>query len=97
MIRHVDKHTSGLGVLATDAKAPVVTETAVGADLLEALEVVTELRVDRIGEDLAVLAVNNVPLPVQEPCGNFELRRILDNGDQTLELIRVELTGPARA
>ena len=32
-------------MLATDTKAPVVAETAVGADLLEALEVVTKLRV----------------------------------------------------
>ena len=59
--------TSRLGVLATDAEAPVVAETTVGPDLLQALEVITELGVDTVGEDLRVLAVDNVALPVEEP------------------------------
>jgi 5-enolpyruvylshikimate-3-phosphate synthase len=54
-------------VLTTDTEAPVVTETTVSADLLEALEVLTELGVDTVGEDLSVLAVDNVALPVKEP------------------------------
>lgn len=59
--------TGGLGVLATDAEAPVVSQTTVGADLLQALEVITELGVDTVGEDLVVLAVDNVALSVEEP------------------------------
>ena len=59
--------TSGLGVLAADAEAPVVTETTVGADLLEALKIVTELGVNTVGEDLRVLAINDIALPVEEP------------------------------
>lgn len=59
--------TSGLGVLTTDTEAPVVSETTVSADLLEALEIVTELGVDTVGEDLGVLAVDNVALSVKEP------------------------------
>lgn len=58
-------------MLTTDAQAPVVTETTVSADLLEALEVVTELGVDAVGEDLAVLAVDDVALPVEEPAGDL--------------------------
>jgi hypothetical protein len=58
-------------VLTTDAEAPVVTETTVSADLLEALEVLTELGVDTVGEDLRVLAVDNVALPVEEPGGDL--------------------------
>jgi hypothetical protein len=58
-------------VLTTDAEAPVVTETTVSADLLEALEVVTELGVDTVSEDLSVLAVDNVALPVEEPGGDL--------------------------
>ncbi len=58
---------SRLGVLATDTETPVVTETTVGTDLLEALQVLTELRVDTVGEDLGVLAVNDITLPVEEP------------------------------
>jgi len=62
---------SSLGVLAADTEAPVVTETTVSADLLEALEVLTELGVDAVGEDLGVLAVDNVALPVEEPGGDL--------------------------
>jgi hypothetical protein len=58
-------------VLSTDTEAPVVAETTVSADLLEALEVVTELGVDTVGEDLAVLAIDNVALPVEEPAGDL--------------------------
>lgn len=59
--------TGGLGVLTADAEAPVVTETTVSADLLEALQVLTELGVDTVGKDLGVLAVNDIALTVEEP------------------------------
>lgn len=48
-----------------------MTKTTVSADLLEALEIVTELGVDTVGEDLSVLAVDNVALPVEEPAGDL--------------------------
>jgi hypothetical protein len=44
-----------------------VTETTVSADLLQALKIVTELAVDTVGEDLAVLAIDDIALPVEEP------------------------------
>lgn len=83
----------GLGVLTTDTETPVVAETTVSADLLEALKIVTELRVDTVGEDLRVLAVDNVALSVEEPGRDLVLRRVLDDGDDTLELFGGELTG----
>lgn len=59
-----------------------MAETAVGANLLEALEIVTELGVDAVGEDLGVLAVDDVALPVEEPggdlvCGGSVLKLLL--------------------
>ncbi len=78
--------TSRLGVLATDAEAPVVTETTVSADLLQALEIITELGVDTVGEDLVVLAIDNVALPVEEPLlpGCQHLARVReDDGRET--------------
>lgn len=87
--------TGGLGVLTTHAEAPVVTETTVSADLLEALEVVAQLGVDAVGEDLVVLAVDNVALPVEEPGRDLVLRRVLDDGDDALEFFRGEFTGAA--
>lgn len=44
-----------------------MSQTTVGPDLLQALEVITELGVDTVGEDLRVLAVDNVALSVKEP------------------------------
>jgi hypothetical protein len=85
--------TGGLGVLATDTEAPVVAETTVRADLLEALEVVTELLVDLVGEDVRVLAVDEVALTVKEPGGDLELGGVLHDGDNALKLVRVQLAG----
>lgn len=70
----------------------MVTETTVRADLLEALEVVTELLVDLVREDVGVLAVDEVTLPVKEPRGDLELGGVLHDGDDALKLVRVELT-----
>jgi hypothetical protein len=58
-------------VLTADTEAPVVTETTVSADLLQALEIVTELGGDTVGEDLAVLAIDDITLPVEEPGRNL--------------------------
>lgn len=80
-------------MLTADAETPVVAETTVGADLLEALEIVTELRVDAVGEDLRVLAVDNIALSVEEPRGNLVLGGVLDDGDDALEFFRGKLTG----
>jgi hypothetical protein len=83
---------SGLGVLTTDTEAPVVTQTAVGADLLQALKVLTELGVKTVGDDLAVLAVGDVALSVKEPSGDLVLGRGLEDGNDALQLFGGELT-----
>ncbi len=82
-----------LGVLTTHTESPVVTETTVSADLLEALEILTELGVNTVGENLRVLAVDNVALSVEEPGRDLVLGRVLDDGDDTLELFGRKLTG----
>lgn len=84
--------TGGLGVLTTDTETEVVADTTVGLDLLQSLQVITQLRVDVVGKELGALAVNNVALPVQEPSRDLELGGVLENGDNALELVRVELT-----
>jgi len=84
--------SSGLGVLATDTESPVVTETTVGTDLLQALEIFTELGVDTVGEDLAVLAIDNIALTVKEPGWDLVLGGVLDDGDDPLEFFGGEFT-----
>jgi hypothetical protein len=80
-------------VLTTDTETPVVTETTVGADLLQALKIVTELGVDLVGEDLRVLTIDDIALSVEEPAGDLVLGRVLDDGDNSLELFGGEFTG----
>jgi len=70
-----------------------VSETSVRTNLLQSLEIVTELGVDTVGEDLEVLAVDNVALSVQEPGWDLVLGRVLDDGDDTLKLFGSKLSG----
>ena len=86
--------TSCFGVLTPHTEAPVVPQSTVCPDLLQSLQIVAKLRVDGVGENLAVLAIDDVSLSVQEPCRDLELSRILDDGDETLKLVRVEFTSP---
>ena len=53
-------------------------------DLLQALEIVTELRVDTVGENLRVFAIDDIALTIEEPGGNLVLRGVLDDGDNAL-------------
>jgi len=87
--------TGRLGVLATHAQAPEVTQTPVHADLLHALQVLTQLAVHTVGQDLAVLAVNNVALSVEEPGWDLVLRWVLHDGDDALEFFRGEIASAA--
>ena len=70
-----------------------MTETTVSADLLEALKIVTELGVDTVGENLVVLAVDDIALSVEEPGWDLVLGWVLDDGDDALELFGSKLTG----
>ena len=85
--------TSSLGVLSTDTQTPVVTQTPVGADLLQALQIITELAVDSVGEHLAVLAVDDVALSVEEPGWDLVLGWVLEDGDDALEFFGGKLAG----
>ena len=78
--------------MTTDTETPVVSETAVGADLLEALEILTELGVKTVGNNLGVLAIGDVALSVEEPGRNLVLGRGLEDGHDALELFGGELT-----
>lgn len=83
---------SSLGVLTTDTETPVVTETTVRADALEALEVFTELGIEGVGEDLGGLAVLGVLLSVQEPVGDLVVQGVLQNLDNLVNLLVAQFT-----
>jgi hypothetical protein len=84
---------SGLCVLTTDSDAPVVTDTSVSSDLLQSLEIFTELDVDVVREDLGVFTVLDVLLSVEEPVWHTVLSWVLHNGDELLDFIFSQLTG----
>jgi len=84
--------TGGLGVLATNANAPIVAETTVAADLLQVLKVITKTNIDLLGVPLLVLAVALVAAAVKEPDGDLELLRLGDNLKDALNLLGLELT-----
>lgn len=65
-------------------------------DLLEPLQILTHLRVKLVGQELTVLSVDPILLSVKEPVGDLELGGVLDDGDDSLELIGVELSGTKR-
>jgi hypothetical protein len=62
-------------------------------DLLQAFQIITEFRVNTVGQDLRVFAVDDILLPVQEPEGDLELCWVLHDIYDSLQLIRVEFTG----
>jgi hypothetical protein len=48
-----------------------MSETTVSADLLQSLQILTQLAVNTVGQDLAVLAIDDIALPVEKPSGDF--------------------------
>ena len=77
----------GASVLTTDTNTPVVTNTSVGTNLLQSLEVITKLDIEVVGELLRVLAVLDVLLPVKEPVWDSVLTWVLHDGDELLDFI----------
>jgi len=70
-----------------------MTETAMSTDLLQALQIITKLRIDTVGEDLRVFAVNNIALTIEEPGWDLVLSWVLDDGNDSLQFFGSELTG----
>lgn len=67
-------------------------QTTVSPDLLQSLQIITKFGIHSVGQDLRVLAIDDILLPVQEPCGDLELCGVLDDSDEALKLIGVEVT-----
>lgn len=80
-------------MLTSDSETPVVSQTTVGSDLLQSLEIISHLGVGAVGEDLVGLSVDDVSLSVQEPIWDLVLLWVLHNGDDSLELLDGEFTG----
>lgn len=96
LLRHTDGPTPParrLAVLTPHTQAPVVPQTTMRTDLLQPLQVLTQLAVHAVGEHLVVLAVHDIALTVEEPRGDLVLSRVLDDCDDALEFFRRKLAG----
>lgn len=63
-----------------------MTKTTVSADLLEAFEIVTELGVYTVGENVGVLAIDDIALSVEKVGWDLVLEWVLEDGNDSLEL-----------
>ena len=88
--------TSGLRVLTAHLEAPPMTETTVSVNLLETLVVFAPLALQVVGHNLRVFARLKVLLSVEEPHGDLELHRVLDNSNHALNLVVRELARTLR-
>ena len=70
-----------------------MSKTAVGADLLQPLEVFTELIVQCIGQNMGSFTIFVVAVSVDEPIGNLELAWVVDDRHQLLQLFWAEFSG----
>jgi len=61
-------------------------------DLLQTLEILTHLAVKTVGQDLRVLAIDNILLSVKEPVGDLVLAGVLENGNDTFQFFVGKLT-----
>jgi len=69
-----------------------MTKTTMSTNLLQALQIVTKLGIDTIGEDLRILTIDDIALTIEEPGWDFVLSRILDDGNDSLEFFGGEFT-----
>lgn len=84
--------TRRLRMLTPHTQTPVVSQPTMGADLLQTLQILTQLAVHPVGQDLSVLAVYNVALSVKEPGGNLVLSGVLNDGDDAFEFFGGDIT-----
>ena len=66
-------------------------------DLLQALQVLTQLAVHPICQYLRVFTIHNVALAIKEPCRNFVLSRVLNNGDDAFKFFGGDFTSSEMA
>ena len=70
-----------------------MTKTTVSTDLLQALQIITKFGIDTVGENLRILAIDDIALTIEEPCWDLVLCWVLDDGDDSLELLGGKFTG----
>jgi hypothetical protein len=71
-----------------------VSETSVGSDLEESLDVLSEFGLEDVGSHLQVLSLLVISLPVEEPPGNSVTLGIVDEIGNSIALSLREFSSP---
>lgn len=87
--------SGGDGVLSSHSVAPVVTNTSVGSDLLQALNVSSDSGNQHVNNALGGLSSDEVSLSVHEPIRDLELLGVGDDGNELLDLFVRQGAGSA--
>lgn len=80
-------------MLTPHPQPPVMPQTPMRTDLLQALQILTQLAVHSVGQYLRVLPIHDIALSVEEPGGNLVLSGVLDDGDDSFEFFGGDFTG----
>lgn len=69
-----------------------MSDTSVGTDFLQSLQIFTEFVIKSVGKELWVLSIDNILLSVEEPFGDFVLSGVLEDCDDTFEFFSSEFS-----
>lgn len=70
-----------------------MTKTTMDADLLQTLQILTQLVIQVVGQELAEFAILMILLTIEEPIGDLVILGVLHDGNNTLQISLVQLTG----
>merc|ERR1719300_1653146 len=85
---------SGLGMLSSGSEAPVVSQTSMSPNLLQTLQILSQLVVQDVSHHLVSFAILMIPLPVKEPIRNLVLTRVLHDSDNLFNIFLSQFTSP---
>ena len=73
-----------------------MSQTSVSSDLLESLQVLSELGVNTVGDELRPVALTNISLSVEEPLGDVVVSGLGKNVVDLINVLFSQLTSSKR-
>lgn len=73
-----------------------MSQTSVSSDLLESLQVLSELGVNTVGDELRPVALTNISLSVEEPLGDVVFSGLGKNVVDLINVLFSQLTSSKR-
>jgi len=70
-----------------------MTKTTMATNTFQTLKILPHLVVPGIGQKLRIFSILDILLTIEKPVGDAILKRILENGDNTLQRILIQFSG----